>query len=94
MIAYRPHRGGLGEAMALAQVFVDESATKAHIVKYWDGLIKYEDIVIEDKPFGDERIGWRDSRYVCTNRCGADDYLKLYGCPQALGHCATDFDPF
>ena len=95
MIIYRPHRGGLAEAMAEAQTFEDTDAMKAHILQRWNGMLGFnlfnaDDIVLnEDQPgHPDDRIGWRDTRYVCVKRIGSE----VYDHPQCIGMWATDFD--
>jgi hypothetical protein len=87
MIIYRPHRGGLVESMKESEIFDDEDQLKNHIIKKWEGLISFEDIVINDDSVNDERIGWKDSRYVCTKRIGDKKFVH----PQCIGQCATDF---
>ena len=91
MIIYRPHRSILSQAMSEAKEFDNEDDMKNYILKDWDGLFSFDDIVIDDESVKDDRIGWNDSRYVCTKRCGKDDYIKLYGVPQCIGMCATDY---
>lgn len=46
-----------------------------------------DDIVICDALGDDDRIGWKNVRYVCVKRYGSDDYMKLYGWPQCIGMC-------
>lgn len=89
MIIFRPHRRTLDEAMAEAKEFETEEEMKKYISKDWDGLIDVEDIVIDSRSVNDDRIGWEDSRYVCTKRFGNQDNMKLYGVPQCIGMCAT-----
>lgn len=91
MIIYRPHRSTLDEAMKEAMVFNSEREMFEHIVKQWDGLIGAEDLSISEPLGDDERIGWKDCRYVLTNRCGNRDYIKLYGCTQCIGMCAYEW---
>lgn len=91
MIVYRPHRGSLIAAMAEVKEFNNEQEMKEYIIEQWDHLISIDDIVIADDPHNDERIGWKDTRYVCTNKLGEDDYIKKYGHPQCIGMCATDY---
>jgi len=91
MIIYRPHRGSLADAMAEAKEFNNEQEMKEYIVKQWNGYIFIDDIVIDDNPINDDRIGWKDTRYVCTKRLGEDDYMKKYGYPQCIGMCATNY---
>lgn len=89
MIIYRPHRGSLSEAMDEAKEFKDIQEMKEFIVKEWDGYFSVEDIVIEGKPTNDERIGWQDTRYVCSKRFGNQDNIAIYGVAQCIGMCAT-----
>lgn len=89
MIIYRPHRGSLADAMAEAKEFNNEQEMKEYIVKQWDGYISVDDIVIDDNAHNDDRIGWKDTRYVCTKRLGNDNYIEKYEHPQCIGMCAT-----
>lgn len=93
MIIYRPHRGKLADAMAEAKEFNNEQEMKNYIVEDWNGYISIEDIIIidNDEIIEDNRIGWKDTRYVCTKRVGNDDYIKKFGHPQCIGMCATDY---
>ena len=91
MIIYRPHRGSLIDAMAEAKEFNNEQEMKEYIAEQWDGYISVEDIVIIDNPQNDERIGWKDTRYVCSKRFGEQDNIEKYGVPQCIGMCATDY---
>lgn len=91
MIIYRPHRGSLANAMEEVKEFNDELEMKEYIVKQWNGHISFDDIVIADNPHNDDRIGWIDTRYVCTKKLGEDDYIKKYGHPQCIGMCATEY---
>lgn len=89
MIIYRPHRGSLADAMAEVKEFNNKQEMKEYIVEQWDGYISIEDIVIDNNPINDDRIGWEDTRYVCIKKLGEDDYMKKYGHPQCIGMCAT-----
>lgn len=91
MIIYRPHRGNLADAMAEAKEFDSEDQMKDYIVSQWNGYISKEDIVIDNEKVNDDRNGWKDTSYVCTNRMGNEDYIKNFGCPQCIGMCATDY---
>ena len=95
MIIYRPHRGGLAEAMQEAQTFSDIEAMKAYIVQHFEDvfgtkMFEVSDIVLnEDKPGHDDpRINWHDTRYVCVKRMGGE----VYNIPQCIGMWATRFD--
>lgn len=103
MIVYRPHRGGLAEAMAEAKEFETEEEMKRHIFEchksyfldlgYPDAPFEVDDIVIDrENPHEDNRIGWNDAMYVCVKCYGNEDYIKKYGCPQCIGMCATDYE--
>lgn len=91
MIIYRPHRGSLSDAMAEAKEFNNEKEMKEYIAKQWDGYISVEDIVIVDDSHNDDRIGWKDARYVCSKRFGEQDNIAKYGVSQCIGMCATDY---
>lgn len=91
MIIYRPQKGSLQESLAEKKEFNDENEMKRYLEKEWNGFIKFEDIVVYGDPVGDKRIGWKDVRYVCTNKFGEEDNLKKYGFPQCIGYCATDY---
>lgn len=102
MIIYRPHRGGLKESLAEAKEFETIDEMKSYIYNDWKEFHKkighksapfeIDDIVIEDETFNDNRCGWHDTRHVCTKRMGKENYIELYGCPQCLGMCATDYE--
>lgn len=96
MVIYRPHRGGLAEAMAEAREFENFEEMKQYIyddAEVFNGekAFEIEDIVVSDELREDWRIGWKDSRYVCVKRYFSDDFMKLYGVPQCIGQCATDY---
>jgi hypothetical protein len=91
MIIYRPHRGTLEESMSAKKVFDNVSDMKDCIVLQWFGLVKKEDIVIDDMEVNDERIGWVDTKIVGVKKMGTEDYMKLYGKPQCVGFCATKY---
>lgn len=88
MIIYRPHRSTLDGAMKEAKEFVSENEMKKYIVNQWDNLFSIDDIVIEYETVNDDRIGWRDTRYICVKRMGN----TIYDYPQCIGMCATDYD--
>ena len=95
MIIFRPHRGSLAEAMSEAKEFDSEADLKQYVVEYWcrgmPDYISLEDVVIYGEPINDDRIGWKDTRYVCCKRFGNQDNMKLYGVPQCVGMCATQY---
>ena len=94
MIIYRPHRGGLAESLAEAQIFNTVEEMKQHIVEHWSRTFNVapfsvDDIVIDFEQPGvnDNRCGWKDARYVCTKKM----FNEIYACPQCIGMCATEF---
>lgn len=92
MIIFRPQRGKLADSMNEAIRFKDEDEMKRYIVELYrrpNGMKTFnvEDIVLDDKVFNDQRIGWEDSRYVCIKKFGRD----IYDIPQCIGMCATKF---
>lgn len=88
MIIFRPHRGSLADALSEAKEFNSEEEMKQYIVDDWQGYFSFDDIVIDDKSINDDRIGWVDTRYVCTKRFGD----KVNDIPQCIGMCATDYN--
>lgn len=93
MIIYRPHRGGLAEAMEEAKEFETETEMKEYIVERFLGFVSPEDIVIEDESVtDDERCGWHDTKYVCIKRNGEENYIEKYGCAQCIGFYATNYE--
>lgn len=98
MIIYRQHCGTLDDAMKTIVEFNDINEMKLYIVNQWTescfgrSPFSVEDVVIKDEPFNDPRTGWHDTRHVCINRFGNQDYIKMYTAPQCIGWCATDYD--
>lgn len=93
MIIYRPHRGGLKEAMEEAREFSSREEMLAWIVAEhtnpeFGPAFSLEDLVIDSETRNDTRIGWHDTRYVSTRRY----YGKVYDPPAPIGFCAEDYD--
>lgn len=84
MIKYRPHRGGLAESMELYKEFDTVDQMFEHIVSQWHGFIDKDDLSYSEPMGNDDRIGWKEWRYVLTKRCGDD----CYDIPQCIGMCA------
>ena len=91
MIIYRPHRELLMEAMEEVKEFDNEEEMKKYIANDLRGCLEIGDIIIDAEKYSDARTGWQDTRYVCTKRFGDQDYIKLYGCAQCIGMCATQY---
>ena len=93
MVKYRPVRATLEESMVEMKIFNTVDKMKQYIVdSFWrpnngDLLFNIDDIIIKEESYNDDRIGWTNCHYVCIKRCGKDDYMKMYNCPQCIGHC-------
>lgn len=83
MIKYRPHRGGLDEAMKEYKEFYDIAEMLKYIEQTHKGRFTTDNIVIDESHGEDSRIGWKSSRYVCTTRYGNEKYSV----PQCIGMC-------
>jgi hypothetical protein len=72
-VKYRPHRGGLAEAMAE----MVEVKDKAHLERYLLASAPlwrpFESITIEPYSGADDRIGW-DSTWIVMGRWNGKDY--------------------
>ena len=92
MIKYRPHRGGMSEAMEEAKEFDSIDDVKVYVYQQHKELhgkapFGLDDIVIGEAVGDDSRIGWKNVRQVCVKRYFADDYMAKYGCAQCIGWC-------
>lgn len=92
MVIYRPNRELLDEAMEEAKEFETIDDMKRHIVKEntdetFGEMVSFEDISLDTKRcVNDDRIGWRDTRYVLASR-----YWNKFG-TYVIGYCATDYE--
>lgn len=96
MIIFRFHRGLLADSMETAKEFQTEEEMKEYIVSYYEKeygfkLLDVDDIVINEETMNDDRIGWKDTRYVYTKRFMNENYMEKYGSPQCIGMCATEY---
>ena len=92
MIIYRPHRGGLKEAMSEAKEFNNVEDMKEYIVKQHTDDVMGEafsknDIVLEEDGIEDKRTGWKDTRHICVKRY----YNENFPIPQCIGWFATKY---
>lgn len=92
MIKFRFHRGGLKESLDTTRTFDNMEQLLCFLSSYFtvlDGVpaIRVSDIVIEDDPRHDKRIGWKDFRWVCVN-CW---YGVPLDHPHPIGCVATEF---
>ena len=88
MVIFRPHRGGLKEAMEEAMEFDSiDDMLKYICVEHNTTVpffkIKTSDIYIEDMKDSDERIGWHNLYYLIFERwskiSNKEGYLKYFG---------------
>ena len=86
MIKYRPHRGLLTDAMAEMKTFDTIDEMFAFIVQDWSGCFNKEDLSISDNIGKDNRIDWKETRYVCTKRVCSE----FYETPQCIGMCSIE----
>lgn len=92
IIRYRPHRGGLEESMALQKEFqsIEEMFKYIEDESYSSGLgihlYKAEDLSIGESLGKDDRIDWKETRYVLSKRCG----MTIYDTPQCVGMCSIE----
>lgn len=85
MIKYRPHMGSLEESIAEAMEFDTVDDMYDYIVSSSGGkLFGKEDLCISENWGADKRIGWLQTRYVCTKRMGE----QIYESPQCIGMCS------
>lgn len=84
MIIYRPHRGGLKEAMELRKIFKTEAEMFEYISGQNDGAVSVEDLSIGEILGDDPRIGWKDCRYVLIGRYRNEHFAV----PQVIGTCS------
>lgn len=56
------------------------------IITNWKGFISYEDLSTSEDYEKDNRIDWKETRYVYTKRIGNE----LYVIPQCIGICSIE----
>lgn len=91
-IKCRPHRGSLEESMALQKEFKSieemfkyiESESYSSILGIY--LYKAGDLSIGESLGKDDRIDWKETRYILTKRCG----MVIYDTPQCIGMCSIE----
>lgn len=87
MIIFRPHRELLYEALEGMKEFESINEMKQYASQIYDGSVQVDDIFLDKLTVKDDRIGWNDTRYVCTRKLG-NDYVG----EMCIGMCATDYD--
>lgn len=98
MIAYRPHRGSLEDAMKEARTFLNEWQMKRYVANNWNlaigrKVLDPEDIIIDSESTDDDRVGWKNVHMVCADvvvqfRCNA--YLQRLILQGQLVRSATE----
>lgn len=91
MLIYRPHRSNLAEAMTEAKTFNSFDEIKEYVANKWNSVWEWNilnpnDIVLDEESHDDDRIGWKNVRYLCIKRLGNEDYMEEYGNPQCIGY--------
>ena len=94
MIKYRPHRAHLNDylndSMELAKEFASLDQMYDYIVQDWNALennlFDKSDLSVSKESYKDDRIDWKETRYVCTRRMGND----IYDTPQCIGMCSIE----
>lgn len=100
-VIYRPHKGSLSEAMKAVMEFDTFKDLQKYIVKDMERFLKLNEceIVPGGRPVSDDRIGWKDSDYLCIDgyneikdKEGYELYFgDRYEYPQCIGMFATDY---
>lgn len=94
MVIYRPHRGGLKEAMAEAREFPSVEDMLAYIVEehtdaVWGPAFDLDDLVLGREARDDSRTGWHDTRYVYIKRYYRGE---VYDPPAPIGFFSEDYE--
>lgn len=91
MVKYRPHAMGItiDEAMEKERTFatVDEMfETLVKEMRPYGNAFSKEDLSVSKDYGKDNRIDWKETRYVCTKRMGK----VIYDTPQCIGYCSYE----
>lgn len=86
MIKYRPVRGGLREAMSMAETFDTIKDMLRFIVSENEPFISLSDLIVSTPQNNDPRIAWKESRLILTKRYGETTYEY----PQVIGYCSIE----
>ena len=85
-VKYRPHRESLESSMQEEKEFKSIEEMFSYISKSSNGMMCVDDLSISNESFIDDRINWKETRYVCTKRFGGDKYDT----PQCIGMCCME----
>lgn len=91
MIKYRPHRGQLNTAIKEEKTFDTIDEMYDYIVSEWNKLgirqlFNKDDLVVTEPLGTDDRINWKEFRYVCIKRMRNEIYAE----PQCIGMCSFE----
>ena len=86
IVKYRPQRSTRNDSMNEMKIFASTKKMLDGIVKEWNGLISFDDLIIGNNTGKDNRIDWQETRYICTKRIGKD----VYDIPQCIGICSIE----
>ena len=89
MVKYRPDKGMLSESLKDEMEFGTIDQMYDYILEYWNywGAIFERSDLFVTKDYGkDDRIDWKELRYVCANRFGENKY----DIPQCIGYCSIE----
>lgn len=69
MVIFRHHCGSLNESMKTVQEFKSFEELQSYVVEYMKPYMKLlpSDVVAEERSNKDDRIGWKDSTYLCIS---------------------------
>ena len=85
-VKFRPHRGLLADSMADMRVFGSIDEMFEFIAHDLSGYLTKEDLSVSDDLGKDQRIDWKETRYVLTKRFGSESF-KI---PQCIGMCSIE----
>lgn len=102
MVIYRPHRSTLDEAMKLRKEFDSFEDLQNYIVNELKDFInlKPKEVIASNEAHNDERIGWKDSDYICIvgydkieDKAGFEKYFGgKFESKLCIGMFATDYE--
>lgn len=86
LYVYRSHRGSLDESMETCVICESVDKLKDVVIEEYRPYgvtLTRDDIIISDETHNDERIGWKETRYVCVTHLEGDNFDT----PQCVGMC-------
>lgn len=95
MIAYRPCRGSLKNALKETRVFRNEYQMKQRIANEWNLTcgrkeLNPDNIVISQDEYSDYKSGWQRVHDVCITKLGNRNLVDELGAVQCIGYCSYD----